>query len=178
MGADRGIHVTTDMSTDQQLQPLAVAKIFKHVIEENQFDLALLGKQSIDDDYVQTGQILASLMDVPSATFSSEIAFSDDNSTATVMREVDFGLQQVEISLPAIFTVDLRLNTPRFANVQGILKAKKKPVQVLKLDELGIDATPRLNIEAVEAPSEREGGVIVEDVDSLLEKLRNEAKVI
>lgn len=92
MGADRGIHVTTDMTTDQQLQPLAVAKVFKHVIEENQFDMALLGKQSIDDDYVQTGQILASLMDVPSATFSSEIAFSDDNSTATVMREVDFGL--------------------------------------------------------------------------------------
>ena len=145
---------------------------------ENQFDLALLGKQSIDDDYVQTGQILASLMDVPSATFSSAIEFAGDNSSATVTREVDFGLQQVEVSLPAIFTVDLRLNTPRFANVQGILKAKKKPVQVIDLNDLGIDTAPRLSVERVEAPSEREGGVIVESVDELLEKLRNEAKVI
>lgn len=93
MGADRGIHVMTDMSTDQELQPLAVAKIFRHVIEDKQFDMALLGKQAIDDDYVQTGQILASIMDIPSATFSSEIEFADDNSAATVTREVDFGLQ-------------------------------------------------------------------------------------
>ena len=178
MGADRGIHVTTDLSTDQQLQPLAVAKVFKHVMEEHKFDMALMGKQSIDDDYVQTGQILASLLDVPVATFSSGITFNDDNSSASVMREVDFGMQEIEVSLPAIFTVDLRLNTPRFANVQGILKAKRKPVEVLKLADLGIDATPRLNIEAVEAPSEREGGVIVENVDELLEKLRNEAKVL
>lgn len=93
MGADRGIHVMTDMSTDQELQPLAVAKVFRHVIEDKQFDMALLGKQAIDDDYVQTGQILASIMDIPSATFSSEIEFAEDNSTATVTREVDFGLQ-------------------------------------------------------------------------------------
>ena len=93
MGADRGIHVMTDMSTDQELQPLAVAKIFRHVIEDKQFDMALLGKQAIDDDYVQTGQILASIMNIPSATFSSEIEFADDNSAATVTREVDFGLQ-------------------------------------------------------------------------------------
>lgn len=178
MGADKGIHVQTDMSTDQELQPLAVAKVFRHVMEENQFDLALLGKQSIDDDYVQTGQILASIMDIPSATFSSEIDFKEDNSAATVTREVDFGLQQIEVSLPAIFTVDLRLNTPRFANVQGILKAKKKPVQVINLADLGIDASPRLTVERVEAPQEREGGVIVESVDELLDKLRNEAKVI
>ena len=93
--------------------------------------MALIGKQAIDDDYVQTGQILASIMDIPSATFSSEILLSDDNSSATVTREVDFGLQQIEVPLPAVFTVDLRLNTPRFANVQGILKAKKKPLEVI-----------------------------------------------
>ena len=121
MGADWGIHVTTDMSTDQQLQPLAVAKVFKHFMEEHKFDMAILGKQSIDDDYVQTGQILSSLMDVPAATFSSEIAFSDDKSKATILREVDFGLQRIEVGLPAVFTCDLRLNTPRFANVKAIL---------------------------------------------------------
>ena len=178
MGADRGIHVMTDMSTDQELQPLAVAKIFRHVIEDKQFDMALLGKQAIDDDYVQTGQILASIMDIPSATFSSEIEFADDNSAATVTREVDFGLQQVNVSLPAVFTVDLRLNTPRFANVQGILKAKKKPVEVINLADLGIDVASRLTVEKVEAPTEREGGVIVENVDELLDKLRNEAKCL
>lgn len=176
MGADSGIHVLTDMATDQDLQPLAVAKIFKHVMESQSFDLALLGKQAIDDDYVQTGQILSSIMDVPCATFSSEIAFENDK--AQVMREVDFGLQQVEVSLPAIFTVDLRLNTPRFANVQNILKAKKKPVEVLKIEELGLDVAPRITVEKVEAPTERAGGVIVADVDELLDKLRNEAKVL
>ena len=117
-------------------------------------------------------------MDIPSATFSSEIEFAGDSSAATVTREVDFGLQQIEVSLPAIFTVDLRLNTPRFANVQGILKAKKKPVQVISLADLGIDVEPRLTVERVEAPTEREGGVIVESVDELLDKLRNEAKCI
>ena len=117
-------------------------------------------------------------MDIPSATFSSEIALNEDNSKATVTREVDFGLQQIEVSLPAVFTVDLRLNTPRFANVQGILKAKKKKVEVIKLADMGIDAEPRLTIEKVEAPSERAGGIVVESVDELLEKLRNEAKVI
>lgn len=118
-------------------------------------------------------------MDVPSATFSSEIDISEDNSTAKVTREVDFGLQQIEVSLPAVFTVDLRLNIPRFANVQNILKAKKKPVEVIKLADLtDIDVQPRLTIERVDPPSERAGGVIVESVDELLDKLRNEAKVI
>ena len=168
----------TDMTTDQELQPLAVAKIFKKIIEEHKFDLTLLGKQAIDDDYVQTGQILSSMMGVPCGTFSSEIKMSDDNSSALVMREVDFGLQEVSVPLPAIFTVDLRLNTPRFANVAGILKAKKKPVEVINLADMGLDTAPRLTIEKVEAPSEREGGVIVESVDELLDKLRNEAKVI
>lgn len=178
MGADKGIHVVTDMAIDQELQPLAVAKVFKAIMETHKFDVCLLGKQSIDDDYVQTGQVLASLMDVPAATFSSEIHFDEDSASALVMREVDFGLQQVEVSLPAIFTVDLRLNTPRFANVQGILKAKKKPLETIQLAEMDVDAQPRLKIEKVEAPTEREGGVIVENVDELIEKLKNEAKVL
>ena len=178
MGADWGIHVTTDMSTDQDLQPLAVAKVFKHFMDEHKFELAILGKQSIDDDYVQTGQILASLMDVPAATFSSEIAFSDDQKTATILREVDFGLQKIEVGIPAVFTCDLRLNTPRFANVKSILKAKKKKVDTVDLASLGIDTTPRIKIEQVEAPEERSGGVMVADVDELIDKLKNETKVI
>jgi electron transfer flavoprotein beta subunit len=115
-------------------------------------------------------------MNVPCGTFSSEIIF--DGNTAKVMREVDFGLQQVQMSLPAVFTVDLRLNTPRFAKVQDILKAKKKPLEEIMLDGMGIDVTPRLKVEKVEAPTERAGGVIVKDVDELLAKLRNEAKLL
>ena len=114
-------------------------------------------------------------MDVPCATFSSKIDFQ--NGSAKVMREVDFGLQEIEVSLPAVFTVDLRLNTPRFANVQNILKAKKKPVEEIALESLGIDVAPRLKIEKVEAPTERAGGVIVGSVDELIDKLRNEAQV-
>lgn len=116
------------------------------------------------------------MMDVPCATFSSEIAMED--GSAKVMREVDFGLQQVEVSLPAVFTVDLRLNTPRFANVQNILKAKKKPVETIKIDDLNLDVKPRLTVEKVQPPTEREGGVIVADVDELLSKLRDEAKLL
>ena len=140
--------------------------------------MCILGKQSIDDDYVQTAQILASKMGVPAATFSSEIVFSDDKSKATILREVDFGLQKVDVTLPAVFSVDLRLNTPRFANVKSILKAKKKRVDAVSLEDLGIDITPRIVIEEVNAPSERAGGVLVADVDELIEKLKNEAKVI
>lgn len=117
-------------------------------------------------------------MGVPAITFSSEITFSDDKSSATVLREVDYGLQKVSVNLPAIFSCDLRLNTPRFANVKSILKAKKKRVDAVKLDELGIDVSPRIVIEEVNAPSEREGGVLVENVDELINKLQNEAKVI
>jgi electron transfer flavoprotein beta subunit len=135
-----------------------------------------VGKQAIDDDYVQTGQILASILGWPSATFSSKVELG--KGTATITREVDFGLQKISVPLPAVLTVDLRLNTPRFANVQNILKAKKKPVDVINLADLGVDVTPRLKVERVEAPTERKGGIIVETVDELVAKLRNEAKVI
>ena len=148
------------------------------MMDEHKFDMCILGKQAIDDDYVQTGQILASKMGVPAATFSSEIVFSDDKSSATILREVDFGLQKVEVTLPAVFTCDLRLNTPRFANVKSILAAKKKRVDSVKLEDLGIDIAPRIVVEEVVAPAEREGGVLVADVDELIDKLKNEAKVI
>ena len=147
-------------------------------MNQHKFDLCILGKQAIDDDYVQTGQILASCMGIPAATFCSEIVFTDDNAEATILREVDFGLQRLKISLPAVFTCDLRLNQPRFANVKSILKAKKKKVEVLQLDDLGIDVAPRITIESVQAPSERAGGVLVESVDELVDKLKNEARVI
>ena len=176
MGADRGIHITTDRPIDQEIQPLAVAKVFQHIMERDQYDMVFLGKQAIDDDYVQTGQILGSRMGIPTATFSSEINFEDQ--AATVLREVDFGMQKVSVSLPAVFTCDLRLNTPRFANVKSILQAKKKPVESISLEELGIDVEPRLKTVEVNPPTEREGGVLVADVDELIAKLKNEAKVL
>lgn len=166
------------MRTDQDLQPLAVAKIFQKIFLEKKFDLVILGKQSIDDDYNQTGQILGSLLNIPSATFSSKIEFSNDGKAADVTREVDFGLQKIRVSLPAVFTCDLRLNTPRFSNVQSIIKAKKKPIETLNLKDLGIDVEPRLKVEKVEMPAERKGGVMVASVDELISKLKNEAKVI
>ena len=121
--------------------------------------------------------MLASVLGVPSATFSSEIIISEDKKTAEVTREIDQGLQKISVSLPAVFTCDLRLNTPRFAKVQDIIKAKKKPVEVIDLASLGIDVTPRIKVEKVSAPEEREGGVMVGSVDELLDKLRNEAKL-
>ena len=147
-------------------------------MEKEKFDMCILGKQAIDDDFVQTGQILGSRMGIPTASFSSEIVFSDDGKMATVLREVDFGLQKIQVSLPAVFTCDLRLNTPRFANVKSILAAKKKRVDTIKLEDLGIDLTPRIKVESVVAPAERKGGVMVADVDELIDKLKNEAKVL
>lgn len=176
MGADWGIHVSTDMSIDQDFQPLAVAKVFEHIMNKEKFDMCILGKQSIDDDYVQTGQILGSRMGIPIASFSSEITFSEDMQSAEILREVDFGMQKVNVSLPAVFTCDLRLNTPRFANVKSILMAKKKRVDSIKLEDLDIDVAPRIKIEAVNAPEERQGGVLVKDVDELINKLK-EAKL-
>ena len=145
---------------------------------DKKFDFVVLGKQSIDDDFNQTGQILGSLLGIPSATFSSKIDFDAAAETAEVTREVDFGLQKIRVTLPAVFTCDLRLNTPRFANVQNIIKAKKKPIETLNLADLGIDVVPRLKVEKVEMPAERQGGIVVGSVDELVAKLKNEAKVI
>jgi electron transfer flavoprotein beta subunit len=160
------------------MQPLAVAKVFKSVFTKKGFNFIILGKQSIDDDYNQTGQIIGSIMGIPCATFSSKIQLAADGKTAEITREVDFGLQKIQVSLPAVFTCDLRLNTPRFANVSSIIKAKKKPIETINIKDLGIDIEPRLKIEKVDTPPERKGGVMVSSVDELVAKLRNEAKVL
>uniref|UniRef100_A0A6A7GBJ9 Electron transfer flavoprotein subunit beta n=1 Tax=Hirondellea gigas TaxID=1518452 RepID=A0A6A7GBJ9_9CRUS len=178
MGADRAIHVKTEMSTDQDLQPLAVAKVLSSMVEKEKPEIVLLGKQAIDSDFSQTGQILAGILGWPQATFASKITVSDDKSRATVSREVDGGGQTLDISLPAVITCDLRLNEPRYATLPNIMKAKRKKIEELSLDELGIDTKPRLNILEVVDPPTRKSGVKVESVSELVDKLRNEASVI
>src|SRR5947208_5002016 len=172
MGADRGIHVLTDV----ELQPLAVAKLLKAVVAREQPQLVVLGKQAIDDDANQTGQMLAALLDWPQATFASKIDVA--NGIATVKREVDGGLETVEIKLPAIVTTDLRLNEPRYATLPNIMKAKKKPLETLTPEALGVDVSPHLVTLKVVEPPKRRGGGKVADVAELVAKLRNEAKVI
>ena len=172
LGADRAILVETDV----ELQPLAVAKLLKAVADKEQPKLILLGKQAIDDDANQTGQMLAALLNWPQATFASKVDIGGDK--AIVKREVDGGLETVEISLPAVVTSDLRLNEPRYATLPNIMKAKKKPLEVIKPDALGVDVTPRLKTLKVAEPPKRQGGGKVADVGQLVAKLRNEAKVI
>jgi electron transfer flavoprotein beta subunit len=172
MGADRGIHV----ETDQEIQPLAVAKILKAVIAKENPTLVILGKQAIDDDSNQTGQMLAALLGWSQATFASKIAVKDGELEVT--REVDGGLETVAIKLPAIVTTDLRLNEPRYASLPNIMKAKKKPIDKLAPADLGVDTAPRLVTLKVEEPSKRKGGVKVKDVAELVAKLKSEAKVI
>ena len=172
MGADRGIHI----ETEEAPEPLAVAKLLHAVAQKEAVDLAFLGKQAIDDDANQTGQMLAALLDWPQGTFVSAIEFAD--GAVKVTREIDEGLEIVELDLPAVITVDLRLNEPRYASLPNIMKAKKKPIEELTPADLGIDTTPRLEIIKVVAPPTREAGIIVEDVATLVDKLRNEAKVI
>ncbi|MGF1561374.1 MAG: electron transfer flavoprotein subunit beta/FixA family protein [Geminicoccaceae bacterium] len=172
MGADRAIHVVSE----DELQPLAVAKMLKAIVEREQPELVILGKQAIDDDANQTGQMLAALLGWPQATFASKIELGDGK--ATVTREVDAGLEKVEIKLPAIVTCDLRLNEPRYASLPNIMKAKKKPIDTLSPDDLGVDIAPRLTTLKVEEPPKREAGVRVESVAELVEKLKNQAKVI
>lgn len=176
MGADRGIHVKTDLSTDQDFQPLAVAKVLKAVAEKESPDVVFLGKQAIDDDSAQTGQMLAGLMDWPQVTFASEVKIAD--GAATVTREIDGGLQTLSAKLPAVFTADLRLNVPRYATLPNIMKAKKKKIDNMDIDSLGVDVTPRIKIERVEDPPVRAEGIKVEDVDTLVDKLKNEAGVL
>lgn len=172
LGADRGIQV----ETDTEVQPLAAAKLLKAVIDKEQPELTILGKQSIDGDNNQTGQMLAALAGLPQGTFASEVKITDGKVSVT--REIDGGLQTVSLNLPAIVTTDLRLNEPRYASLPNIMKAKKKPLDVLTAEELGVDVTPRLNILSVEPPPERAAGIKVESVAELVDKLKNEAKVI
>ncbi|HLS41890.1 MAG TPA: electron transfer flavoprotein subunit beta/FixA family protein [Paenalcaligenes sp.] len=172
MGADRAVLV----ETDAELQPLAVAKLLKAVVEKEQPQLVILGKQAIDDDANQTGQMLAALLDWPQATFASQIEVNGDQIQVT--REVDGGLETVSLNLPAVVTTDLRLNEPRFVTLPNIMKAKKKTLDVLTPDEVGVDVAPRLKTLKVEEPPVRAAGVIVPDVATLVEKLKNEAKVI
>ena len=172
IGADRGILV----ETSEELQPLAVAKLLKAVQDKEQAQLIILGKQAIDDDANQTGQMLAALADLPQATFASKVEIEGDK--AKVTREVDGGLETIAISLPAVVTTDLRLNEPRYVTLPNIMKAKKKQLDVMKTEDLGVDVTPRLKTLKVSEPPKRGAGIKVPDVATLVDKLRNEAKVI
>jgi electron transfer flavoprotein beta subunit len=172
IGADRGILV----EAAQELQPLAVAKLLKAIVDKEQPQLVILGKQAIDDDSNQTGQMLAGLLGWPQATFASKVVLED--GSATVTREVDGGLETLALKMPLVVSVDLRLNTPRYASLPNIMKAKKKPIETLKAADLGVDVAPRLKTLRVEEPPKRQGGIKVGSVAELVEKLRNEAKVI
>jgi len=172
IGADRAVHVIAD----QDIQPLAVAKVLKAVIDQETPGLVILGKQAIDDDSNQTGQMLAALLGWPQATFASKITLGDGE--AEVTREIDGGLETLTVKLPAVMTTDLRLNEPRYASLPNIMKAKKKPVDTKTVKELGVDVSPRIKIIKVVAPGKREAGVMVESVAELVEKLHNEAKVL
>lgn len=172
IGADRAILV----ETDADLQPLAVAKILKALSEKEAAQIIILGKQAIDDDSNQTGQMLASLLDIPQATFASKVVVADGK--ATVTREVDGGLETIALHLPAVITTDLRLNEPRYVTLPNIMKAKKKPLDIVKPEELGVDIAPRLKTIQVQEPPKRSAGVMVADVAALVDKLKNEAKVI
>mmetsp|Transcript_17362 Transcript_17362/g.37972 ORF Transcript_17362/g.37972 Transcript_17362/m.37972 type:complete len:256 (+) Transcript_17362:67-834(+) len=178
MGADRAVHLKTTMRTDQELQPLAVAKLLAKIVEQENPLLVLLGKQAIDSDSNQTGAILAGLMGWPQAGCASSIKVSEDKTSLDVGKEVDSGIQEVRMKLPACVTADLRLNEPRYATLPNLMKAKKKPMAVIEADSLGVDLIPRMQVLSVEEPPARKGGAKVESVDELLDKLRNEAKVI
>ena len=172
MGADRGIHI----EALHDIEPLAVAKLLKAVVERENPSLVLVGKQAIDDDCNQTGQMLAALLGWAQGTFVSALDVAGDK--AKIVREVDGGLEHLEIKIPAIVSVDLRLNEPRYASLPNIMKAKKKPLDSLTVDDLSVDIKPRLTVVKVEEPAAREAGIKVADVRELVEKLKNEAKVI
>ncbi|HVC50487.1 MAG TPA: electron transfer flavoprotein subunit beta/FixA family protein [Stellaceae bacterium] len=172
MGADRGVLVLTEV----ELQPLAVAKLLQAVVAKEAPQIVIIGKQAIDDDCSQTGQMLAALLGWPQATFASKVTIGD--GTAEVTREVDGGLETIAFKLPIVVTTDLRLNEPRYASLPNIMKAKKKPIVTLTPDELGVDVTPRLITLKVEEPAKRQGGVKVGSVEELVDKLKNEARVI
>ena len=172
LGADRAILI----ETESLLEPLAIAKVISKVVQEESPDLIILGKQAIDGDNNQTGQMLGALLDYPQATNASEVKL-DDNSVI-VTREIDGGLQTLKLNKPAIVTTDLRLNEPRYASLPNIMKAKKKELTIKNVSELGVDVSPRTELLSVELPPSRDAGIIVESVDELVDKLKNEAKVI
>ncbi|MDQ0016845.1 electron transfer flavoprotein beta subunit [Variovorax boronicumulans] len=172
IGADRGILV----ETTEELQPLAVAKLLKALVDKEQPQLIILGKQAIDDDANQTGQMLAALADLPQATFASKVEVAGDK--ATVTREVDGGMETLTLTLPAVITTDLRLNEPRYVTLPNIMKAKKKQLDTFKPEDLGVDVKPRLKTLKVSEPPKRGAGIKVPDVATLVDKLKNEAKVI
>ena len=172
LGADRAIQVVTDVDVES----LGVAKLLKAIVDKESPDLIILGKQAIDTDNNQTGQMLAALLDWPQGTFASEVSVESDK--VSVVREIDGGLETVALSLPAIVTTDLRLNEPRFASLPNIMKAKRKPLESMSPEDLGVDVTPRIETMKVAAPEGRQAGIIVESVAELVDKLKNEAKVI
>jgi len=172
VGADRGIHV----KSENYIEPLGIAKILKKIVEKEKPDLVFLGKQAIDDDCNQTGQMLAAMLDWPQGTFASKIEHKDN--AIEVTREVDEGLETIQVNLPAIITCDLRLNEPRFASLPNIMKAKKKPIEQLNAKDLGVDISNRIQQTKVEEPPKRKGGIKVASVAELVSKLKNEAKVI
>jgi electron transfer flavoprotein beta subunit len=172
LGADRAILV----ETDELLEPLAIAKVLKKIVDDEKPELIILGKQAIDGDNNQTGQMLGALLDYPQATNASEVNL--ETSSVQVTREIDGGLQTLKLSVPAIITTDLRLNEPRYASLPNIMKAKKKELSIIPVTDLGIDISSRTEILSVELPPSREAGIIVESVDELIDKLKNEAKVI
>ena len=172
LGADRA----TLIETESLLEPLAIAKVLQKIIDDEKPDLVILGKQAIDGDNNQTGQMLGALLDYPQATNASEIDLND--STVKVTREIDGGLQTLELTLPAIVTTDLRLNEPSYASLPNIMKAKKKELNIISVSEMGIDVNSRTELLSVELPPTREAGVVVETIDDLVDKLKNEAKVI
>ena len=171
-GADRGIHI----KVNGIVEPLTVAKILKKIVEKEQPQLVFMGKQAIDDDCNQTGQMLAALLNWPQATFASRVEIKD--KTLEVIREVDEGLETLEVNIPSIVTCDLRLNEPRYASLPNIMKAKKKPIEQINADDLGINIKPRINQIKVEEPPKRKSGIKVASVAELVQKLKNEAKVI
>lgn len=172
VGCDRAIHIPTEA----RIEPLAAAKLLKAVAEKEQVNLVIAGKQAIDDDANQTGQMLAALLNWPQATFASKVEIA--NNEATVTREMDGGLMTVAVKLPAVITTDLRLNEPRYAKLPDIMKARAKPLAVLTVEELGVDIATRTNVVKLSEPAKRKGGGKVKDVAELVDKLRNEAKVI
>ena len=172
VGVDRGIHV----KANGIIEPIAVAKILQKIVDKEKPDLVFMGKQAIDDDCNQTGQMLSALLNWPQATFASKIEIKDKK--LEVVREVDEGLETIEINMPAVVTCDLRLNEPRYASLPNIMKAKKKPIEQISASDLGVDTTPRVQLIKVEEPPKRKSGIKVASVAELVQKLKNEAKVI